>query len=181
MTKYGPALAAQESPWNSAASWDHPTPERQNFSVERITNCRMSVTIRAAGQGRGYERVGGRALRTGLLVVTDLMRAQRGSRLWSVRRRTLGLCRGDRHKVARRQDRLSRQAMFVNAQTDACDRQTFGDIADEFGVGRRTVAKWHSIDRPACMHRSTFSLEPFMTLKRHIGIIAIQSARQSPF
>jgi hypothetical protein len=116
MTKYGPALAAQESPWNSAASWDHPTPERQNFSVERITNCRMSVTIRAAGQGRGYERVGGRALRTGLLVVTDLMRAQRGSRLWSVRRRTLGLCRGDRHKVARRQDRLSRQALFVNAK-----------------------------------------------------------------
>jgi hypothetical protein len=53
---------------------------------------------------------------------------------------------GDRHEVVRRQSRLSRQALFVNAKRMHAAGRTFGDIAVEIGADRRTIAKWVSLD-----------------------------------
>ena len=53
---------------------------------------------------------------------------------------------GDRHEVIRRQSRLSRQALFVNAKRMHVAGRTFGDIAVEMGVDRRTVAKWVALE-----------------------------------
>jgi transposase len=62
---------------------------------------------------------------------------------------------GDRHKAARRQCRLARQALFVNAKRMHAAGRTFGDIAAETGVGRRTVAKWIALDDLPDRQRST--------------------------
>jgi transposase-like protein len=48
---------------------------------------------------------------------------------------------GDRHEVRRRQSRLSRQALFVNAKGMHAAGRTFGDIAVEIDADRRTIAK----------------------------------------
>ena len=53
---------------------------------------------------------------------------------------------GDRHETVRRQRRHSRQALFVNAKRMHAAGRTFGDIAIEIGVGRRTIAKWVKLD-----------------------------------
>jgi len=62
---------------------------------------------------------------------------------------------GDRHEVVRRQSRLSRQALFVNAKRMHAAGRTFGDIAVEMGVDRRTVAKWVALDDLPDRQRST--------------------------
>ena len=53
---------------------------------------------------------------------------------------------GDRHEMVRRQRRHSREALFVNAKRMRAAGRTFGDIAIEIGVGRRTIAKWVKLD-----------------------------------
>ena len=53
---------------------------------------------------------------------------------------------GDRHETVRRQRRHSREALFVNAKRMHAAGRTFGDIATEIGVGRRTIAKWMKVD-----------------------------------
>ncbi|SDR63580.1 Transposase [Rhizobiales bacterium GAS113] len=62
---------------------------------------------------------------------------------------------GDRHEVVRRQSRLSRQALFVNAKRMHAAGRTFGDIAVEIGADRRTIAKWVTLDDPPDRQRST--------------------------
>jgi len=62
---------------------------------------------------------------------------------------------GDRHEVVRRQSRLSRQALFVNAKRMHTAGRTFGDIAVEIGTDRRTIAKWVSLDDLPVRQRST--------------------------
>ena len=62
---------------------------------------------------------------------------------------------GDRHDVIRRQSRLSRQALFVNAKRMHVAGRTFGDIAVEMGVDRRTVAKWVALEDLPDRQRST--------------------------
>ena len=62
---------------------------------------------------------------------------------------------GDRHEVIRRQSRLSRQALFVNAKRMHVAGRTFGDIAVEMGVDRRTVAKWVAMEDLPDRQRST--------------------------
>jgi len=70
------------------------------------------------------------------------------------RPRLLGVA-GDRHEAARRQSRLSRQAAFVNAKRMHAAGRSFGDIAVEMGVDRRTIAKWVALDDLPDRQRST--------------------------
>jgi transposase len=62
---------------------------------------------------------------------------------------------GDRHEGVRRQSRLTRQALFVNAKRMHAAGRTFGDIAVEIGADRRTIAKWVSLDDLPDRQRST--------------------------
>jgi transposase len=65
---------------------------------------------------------------------------------------------GDRHEVVRRQSRLSRQALFVNAKRMHVAGRNFGDIAVEMGVDRRTVAEWVALNDLPDRQRSTIKL-----------------------
>lgn len=62
---------------------------------------------------------------------------------------------GDRHDSVRRQRRHSREALFANAKRMRAAGRTFGEIANEIGVGRRTIAKWAKLDELPDRQRST--------------------------
>ena len=76
---------------------------------------------------------------------------------------------GDRHETTRRQRLHSREALFVNAKRMHAAGRTFGDIATEIGVGRRTIAKWIKLDDLPDRQRSMLKPSSPLYFQEHLA------------
>jgi hypothetical protein len=63
----------------------------------------------------------------------------------------------------------SREALFVNAKRMHAAGRTFGDIAAEIGVGRRTIAKWMQLDDLPDRQRSMLKLSSPLYFQEYLA------------